>query len=79
MNSDLSRVPSHQTDHPRRRTSDVVQAYLDAIEAKTGRTPQQLLDEAADRGYTGDTKASEVLVAEGAEPRSHNVNPQAAG
>lgn len=37
------------------------QAYLDAIEAKTGRTPQQLLDEAADRGYTGDTKAGEVV------------------
>ena len=27
------------------------QAYLDAIEAKTGRTPQQLLDEAIARGY----------------------------
>ena len=27
------------------------QAYLDAIEAKTGRTPRQLLDEAIARGY----------------------------
>ena len=27
------------------------QAYLDAIEAKTGRTPRRLLDEAIARGY----------------------------
>ena len=27
------------------------QAYLDAIEKKTGRTPRQLLDEAIERGY----------------------------
>ena len=27
------------------------QAYLDAIEQKTGRTPRQLLDEAIARGY----------------------------
>jgi hypothetical protein len=33
------------------------QAYLDAIEAKTGKTPQQLLDEAAARGYDASTKA----------------------
>lgn len=37
------------------------QAYLDAIEAKTGKTPQQLLDEAAARGYTPETKAGEVV------------------
>jgi len=37
------------------------QAYLDAIEAKTGKTPQQLLDEAAARGYGPATKAGEVL------------------
>ncbi len=37
------------------------QAYLDAIEAKTGRTPQQLLDEAAERGFGPTTKASVVL------------------
>jgi Domain of unknown function (DUF4287) len=37
------------------------QAYLDAIEAKTGKTPQQLLDEAAGRGYGPDTKATVVV------------------
>ncbi|WP_030484140.1 DUF4287 domain-containing protein [Nocardioides aequoreus] len=37
------------------------QAYLDAIEAKTGRTPQQLLDEAAARGFSGQSKAGEVV------------------
>jgi len=37
------------------------QAYLDAIEARTGRTPQQLLDEAKTRGYGPDTKAPVVL------------------
>lgn len=37
------------------------QAYLDALEAKSGRTPQQLLDEAAERGYGPTTKAAEVL------------------
>ncbi len=37
------------------------QAYLDAIEAKTGKTPQQLLDEATDRGYGPTTKAAVVL------------------
>ncbi|MBA8794115.1 hypothetical protein FHX74_001720 [Friedmanniella endophytica] len=37
------------------------QAYLDAIERKTGRTPRQLLDEAAERGYGPSTKAAEVV------------------
>lgn len=37
------------------------QAYLDAIEAKTGRTPAQLLDEAAGRGYDAQTRAGVVL------------------
>jgi Domain of unknown function (DUF4287) len=37
------------------------QAYLDAIEAKTGKTPQQLLDEAANRGYGPETKAMVVV------------------
>jgi hypothetical protein len=37
------------------------QAYLDAIEAKTGRTPQQLLDEARERGFGPSTKAGVVL------------------
>jgi hypothetical protein len=37
------------------------QAYLDAIEKKTDRTPRQLLDEAAERGFTPTTKAAEVV------------------
>ncbi len=37
------------------------QAYLDAIETKTGKAPAQLLDEAAERGYDGTTKAGIVV------------------
>jgi hypothetical protein len=37
------------------------QAYLDAIEKKTGKTPATLLDEAAARGYGPDTKAAVVV------------------
>jgi hypothetical protein len=37
------------------------QAYLDAVEAKTGKTPQQLLDEAEWRGYGQQTKAAIVV------------------
>ena len=37
------------------------QAYLDAIEAKTGRTPQQLLDLAHERGFGSGSKAADVL------------------
>jgi hypothetical protein len=37
------------------------QAYLDAIEKKTGLTPQQLLDEAAAKGYDPQTKAGVVV------------------
>jgi hypothetical protein len=37
------------------------QAYLDAIEAKTGKTPQELLDEAERRGYGRRTKAAIVV------------------
>lgn len=37
------------------------QAYLDALERKTGRTPQQLLDEAASRGFGPTTAAGEVV------------------
>jgi hypothetical protein len=37
------------------------QAYLDAIEKKTGKTPQELLDEAATRGFDATTKAGEVV------------------
>jgi hypothetical protein len=37
------------------------QAYLDAVERKTGRTPQQLLAEASGRGFTASTRAAEVV------------------
>jgi len=37
------------------------QAYLDAVEAKTGRTPQQLLDEAVSLGFRPNTKATIVV------------------
>lgn len=37
------------------------QAYLDAAEKKTGRTPQELVDEAHARGFGADTKAGEIL------------------
>lgn len=37
------------------------QAYLDAIEEKTGRTPRALVDEAHARGYGAETKAGEIL------------------
>ena len=37
------------------------QAYLDAIEKKTGLTPQQLLDQAAEQGFTPTSKATEVV------------------
>ncbi|NKY41399.1 DUF4287 domain-containing protein [Cellulomonas septica] len=37
------------------------QAYLDAVEEKTGLTPRQLLDQATARGYGPGTKAGEIL------------------
>ena len=37
------------------------QAYLDAVETTTGKTPQQLLDVAAERGYGPTTKAADVI------------------
>jgi UDP-glucose 4-epimerase len=37
------------------------QAYLDAAETKTGRTPQQLIDLAHAHGFTAETKAGEIL------------------
>jgi len=37
------------------------QAYLDAVEDKTGKTPQELIDLAAERGYGADTKAGEIV------------------
>ena len=36
------------------------QAYLDAIETKTGKTPDDLLAEAGERGYDAATKATVV-------------------
>ncbi|MFE2754336.1 DUF4287 domain-containing protein [Actinosynnema sp. NPDC059335] len=37
------------------------QAYLDAIETKTGKTPAELLAEASARGYDATTRAGVVL------------------
>lgn len=37
------------------------QAYLDAVEDKTGKTPQELVDLAHERGYGPDTKAGEIV------------------
>jgi hypothetical protein len=37
------------------------QAYLDAIEKKTGKTPQELLSLAEAKGFTAETKAAEVV------------------
>ncbi|NUT51097.1 MAG: DUF4287 domain-containing protein [Saccharothrix sp.] len=37
------------------------QAYLDAVEKKTGKTPAELLAEAAERGYGATAKAGVVL------------------
>ena len=37
------------------------QAYLDAIEEKTGLTPQQLLEAAAAKGFTPASKAGDIV------------------
>lgn len=37
------------------------QAYLDAVEKKTGLTPRQLLNLAHERGFGAGTKAGEIL------------------
>ncbi|WP_402463087.1 DUF4287 domain-containing protein [Isoptericola aurantiacus] len=37
------------------------QAYLDAVERKTGKTPRELLDEATGRGFGPGTKAAPIL------------------
>lgn len=37
------------------------QAYLDAIETKTGRTPRELLDEAREQGFGPGTKGTPIL------------------
>lgn len=37
------------------------QAYLDAVEKKTGQTPRAIVDLAHARGYDASTKAGEIL------------------
>ncbi len=37
------------------------QAYLDKAEEKTGLTPQQIVDQARERGHGADTSAAEIL------------------
>lgn len=37
------------------------QAYLDAVETKTGKTPRQLIIEAEGRGFGPDSKAGPIL------------------
>jgi len=37
------------------------QAYLDAIESKTGKTPQRLVDEAHAKGFGADTKSGDIV------------------
>lgn len=37
------------------------QAYLDAVEKKTGLTPRQLIDQAHERGFGPGTKATPIL------------------
>lgn len=37
------------------------QAYLDTVEKKTGKIPQELVDEAHARGYGAETKAGEIV------------------
>ena len=37
------------------------QAYLDAVETKTGKTPRQLVDEARAKGFDAGTKAGDIL------------------
>jgi hypothetical protein len=37
------------------------QAYLDNIEQKTGKTPNEFIALARDKGFTADTKASEIV------------------
>ncbi len=37
------------------------QAYLDAVEKQTGKTPQQIVDDASAAGIGADTKAGDVV------------------
>jgi hypothetical protein len=61
------RSPRRATGRPTRHHAPSVpaseeamsfQAYLDNVEKKTGRTPQQLIDEAADSGLTATATSS---------------------
>ena len=60
---DTVRAVSEKEPAPRTPSVAVMsyQGYLDTIEKKTGLTPQQLLDQAAERGFTPTTKAAEVV------------------
>lgn len=37
------------------------QAYLDAVEVKTGKTPNEIIVLARDKGFTAETKAGEIV------------------
>ena len=37
------------------------QAYLDSVEEKTGKTPQELIDLGTKKGFGKDTKTGEIL------------------
>lgn len=37
------------------------QAYLDNVEQKTGKTPQEFIDKAKTKGFGADTKAGEIV------------------
>lgn len=37
------------------------QAYLDTIEKQTGKTPQEIIDLAASKGFTSETKSGEIV------------------
>ena len=38
------------------------QAYLDAIEKQTGKTPRELIDLARERGYGETTKSADIVI-----------------
>ena len=58
MTSDLA--AGHTWYHQQRGDSDVLPGIPDAVERQTGKTPQQIVDEAAAAGLGPDTKAREV-------------------
>lgn len=37
------------------------QSYLDNIEKQTGKTPQEIIDLAKDKGFTSETKSGEII------------------